>query len=412
MLVKFNISNYTLIKEALEPLCALAYQTISDYVDGQKADKQIKKALQERAYYNVPVAVLHGAFKSRYANSQQQSYLNLKNDINVAVSTLFNNHSVSVVSTDDNGVKHYEIKSAYEIDAQNAVKLYMQTVRRIYDRRIERAILNGKSTINLISNSTLINYFKKSMRSISNREVVQDVASTIHSIWYEIQKSGIDYNQFTNDYTANLALLRSFWYDCKITKYKFTDRIDIRPDGIYTKRSDGAMRVHCRFRSHIFGGEYFTDNYYFSTDKNGNVFVNVLQYRSLYEALFNIANKCIDENRRSYTSTKKEVQDKNENTSVIDSLDYIHYDEKGYINIEENEKEVRKLIMSTLLENGVKHSKAIPFCNALLLHKVEGMRQDEACKNGGISHVTYIKYWKLYKELIGKALLAHRQGKA
>lgn len=408
MLVKYDISKYPLLKQALKPLTDLAYKTIQEYVNGEKASAITQKALQERAYYNVPIAVLHGVFKSRYANSQETAYINLKNDINIAVSTLFNNHSVSVVTTTKDGKKTYEIKSAYEVDAKNAVKPYIKTVRSIYERRIERAILKNKSSINLISNKTLLHYFNLSMRKVTNKEVVQDVASTIHSIYYHLQASGIDVNKLTNDYTENKQLLLSFWYDCKIKSFDVTENLIVKDNGIYRKKKDGTIKCSCRFHSHIFNGEFFSDSFYFAVNEKNDTVLNVLQYRSLYEVLFSIANKCIDENRRSYTSTKKEVQEKDGSTKEIDITDCFSYDEKGYVNVEENEEELRVIILKTLLKNGMKYPKAVPFCNTLLLNKVEGVPQTIACEYGGISHVTFIKYWKQFKQVIGQALLEHK----
>jgi len=408
MLVKYDIAKYPLLKQALKPLTDLAYKTIQEYINGEKAHMLSEKALKERALYNIPVAILHGAFKSRYANSQESAYINLKNDINIAISTLFNNHSVSVVSTTKAGKKKYEIKSAYEVDAKNAIKPYVKTVRRIYERRIERAILKGKKSINLISNKTLLRYFNLSMRKVTNKEVVQEVASTIHSIYYHLQVSGIDVNKLTNNYAENKQLLLSFWYDCNVKSFDVTNNLIVRDNGIYRKKKDGTIVCSCRFRSHLFNGEYFSDSFYFGVNSKNETVLNVLQYRSLYEALFSIANKCIDENRRSYTSTKKEVQEKDGSTKELDITDCFSYDEKGYINIEENEEELRAIVLKALLKNGMKYPKAVPFCNALLLNKVEGLPQTIACEYGGLSHVTFIKYWKQYKHAIGQALLKHK----
>ena len=409
MLVKFNFKKYALAKQALKALTDLAYKVIQDYINGQAHKREVEQALKDRSYYNVPIAVLHGAFKARYANSQQNAYLTLKNNINPAISTLFNNHSVNVAKTEKNGKVSYSVQSAFEIDAKQAIKPFMFTVRRVYERRIERSILKGKNTINLISNNTLADFFFKAMRKPSNSDVVHDVVSTIHSIWYEIQKSGIDIDRFSNNYIANMDYMRSYWYDCKITKYRFTDNIEVREEGIYTKRKyDGQFHCHCRLRSHIFNGNLFNDSWYFSTDKNGNVIVIVLQYRSLAEVVYSIANKCIDRNRRSYTSTSKEVQNNKEETSEIDLTNFVSYDEKGYINIEEGQEELRNILLSVLLKNGMTHKKAVPFLNCLFLNKIDGLDNKTACEYGGLSTATYFRYWKMYKNIIGQALIAHK----
>lgn len=412
MLVKFNFKKYALSRQALKILTDLAYKVIQDYISGQVHSREVEQALKERAYYNVPIAVLHGAFKARYANSQQNAYLTLKNNINPAISTLFNNHSVNVATMEKDGNVYYSVQSSFEIDAKQAIKPFMFTVRRVYERRLERSILKGKDTINLISNNTLTNFFFKAMRKPSNSNVVHDVVSTIHSIWQEIQESEIDIDRFSNDYIANMEYMRSYWYDCKITKYRFTDNLEVREEGIFTKRSyDGQFHCHCRFRSHIFNGNLFNDSWYFSTDKNGNVIVVVLQYRSLGEVVYSIANRCIDRNRRSYTSTSKEIQNNKEETSEIDLTDCVSYDEKGYINIEEGQEELRNILLSALVKNGMSYKKVVPFLNCLFLNKVDGIHNKTACEYGGLSPATFYRYWKDNKALIGKVLSEHKKGK-
>lgn len=406
MLVKIRISEYESKKQLLDTLLDHANSVIQDYINSKKAF--IEKQLKDRAIYNVPCAVIHGAFNAKYANSQQPAYLYLKNGINAGINALFNNNTINSVKMVD-GKKIYTVKSSFEIDCKTALPIFLYRISVIYERRIERAILNQRDYINLISNNALLKYFQSAIRKPTTASIVDKVMEVVQDIAFELWKSGIDFNELTNDYNDNVKLLKNHWYDTIITRFKYNDTFVIKSNGIYKPDKSGNMKCKCRLRSNLFGNLYFNDSIFFSTEKN-TTYLCILRYRSLHDALFALANNFIEQERRSFVS-KEQIQEFNnskEDTQYINLLDTISYDEKGYINIEESDEKYRKIIMSTLLKNKVKREKAVPLTNAIWLNKVEKIPQKLACEFGGVSHVTFIKYWKLYKEEIGRAILAYK----
>lgn len=402
MLVKFSIDGYTSKNALLDALTENAQKAIAPLLAtcGKISDKQ----LQERAYYNAPVATVNGTLKSKYVNSNQsQVYINLQNGVQAGMQALFNHyHSISECKTVD-GVKTYTIRAFDEISAHNAQKPFIAIIRSIYERRIERATLNGKNYINLISTNVIKRYFQSFMTNGANNktvhmsvEVVQDIALFLTQYAHE---NGLDvsafFNQFGNEYSANKTLLQSIWYDCNIKSYKLVDGLFIGVDGLY-KLTETGVKCKCRFRSHMFSGEYFTDGAYITNDGKH---IDVLQYRSLYDVIYTICDTSITKERRSFTSNERlTVQDNKNNENEVSRFDTIGYTENGFINCENENFYIT--VRNALQRKGMKRNTAQNFVNMLIMELETKATKAELEQCGLLSYSYYKQLFAQYKLIL------------
>lgn len=402
MLVKFPVDSYTSKNTLLDALTANAQKAIAPLLvtHSKISDKQLK----ERAYYNIPVATVNGTLKSKYINSNQsQVYVNLQNGVQAGMQALFHHyHSVSECKTVD-GAKTYTIRAFDEISAQNAQKPFTAIIRSIYERRIERATLKGKSYINLISTNVIKRYFQSFMTNGANNktvhmsvEVVQDIALFLTQYAHE---NGLDvltfFNKFGNEYSANKALLQSIWYDCNIKSYKLVDGLFVSVNGLY-KLTETGVKCKCRFRSHMFNGEYFTDGAYIANDGK---YINVLQYRSLYDMVYTICDTSITKERRAFTSNERlTVQDGKNNENEVSLFDSIGYTENGFINCE-NES-FYTTVRNALQHKGMKRTTAQKFVNMLIMEIETKATKAELEKCGLLSYSYYKQLFAQYKPVL------------
>lgn len=297
-----NYTQFTILPSRLATVNALVSISLHD-LDGiarHAVNAEHDKQQFELSYDNL-TAVLHKTFTRKMSQSGNVTqYENLDRSLNAGIVNLFS------------GMQ-------YEYDHNTAIDRLTADLTAEYTERVNTALINGKSKVNIINRDRLLKMYRDRIDTAQNAtyqsdtlpislEVVHDIFVYLLSNGISVTELSLPYEQFRDKYSRIYARRET-------VKYKNKDNITVTDNGIFSTNEDGNRKCKYRFKSkqythviskynvHIdntfipFTNTITIHDRYTITDK----WIYVDTSKSVYDMIYTMCNTFIERERRSYT---------------------------------------------------------------------------------------------------------------
>ena len=149
-----NYTQFTILPSRIATVDALVNISLTDLASLEKHARQAEhdKVQFELSYDNL-TAVLHKSFKGKMSKSGNvEQYENLDRSLNAGIVNLFS------------GMQ-------YEYDHNTAIDRLTADLTAEYTERVNTALINGKSKVNIISRDRLLNMYRDRVNTAQNATI-------------------------------------------------------------------------------------------------------------------------------------------------------------------------------------------------------------------------------------------------